>query len=138
MIVGAHSIIYSAKPKEDRAFLKNVLKLPHVDAGGDWLIFGLPPSEIAVHPSQSNAAHELYLMCKDVGEFVAAMQRLGVQCGAVQNLRWGLLTRVTLPGGGLLGVYEPRHPRPKAPALRKPRPTRRTSVKPTTRRRQTR
>jgi hypothetical protein len=138
MIVGGHSIIYSKKPKEDRAFLRDVLKLPYVDVGGEWLIFGLPPSEIAVHPSEKNDGHELYLMCDDVGEFVAAMERLGVPCAAVQTLRWGLQTKLTLPGGGVLGVYQPRHARPKAPTIRKPRPSRRASSKLTARRRTTR
>jgi hypothetical protein len=114
VIVGAHSIIYSASPDEDRAFLRDVLELPGVDVGGGWLIFGLPPAEVAVHPSDENNVHEFYLMCDDVEAFVAEMKRRGVACSPVQNPGWGLLTRVTLPGGGKLGVYQPRHPRPKA------------------------
>src|SRR5262252_6716754 len=118
MITGAHSIIYSTNSDADRAFLRDVLGLPSVDVGGGWLIFGLPPSEVAVHPSEGGAAHELYLMCDDVQAFVAEMARRGVACSSVQDLRWGLLTNVTLPGGGALGVYQPRRaPRPgrKAP-----------------------
>ena len=115
MIVGAHSLIYSTNPEADRAFLKDVLELPYVDVGGRWLIFGLPPSEVAVHPSENSVGHELYLMCRDVNEFVAAMKDHGLNCSAVQNQGWGLVTKVTLPGGGTLGVYEPRHTRPKQP-----------------------
>ena len=118
MIVGAHSIIYSKSPEADRAFLRDVLKLSHVDVGGGWLIFGLPPSEVAVHPSKKNDIHEFYLMCKDVGVFAAAMQKHGLDCSPVQNLGWGLLTKVTLPGGGVLGVYEPCHARPKPSSAR--------------------
>jgi hypothetical protein len=114
MIVGAHSIIYSVTPDADRAFLRDVLELPGVDVGGGWLIFGLPPAEVAVHPSDENDVHEFYLMCDDVEAFVAEMKRRGVACSSVQNPGWGLLTRVTLPGGGKLGVYQPRHARPKA------------------------
>jgi hypothetical protein len=117
MIVGAHALIYSRKPEADRAFLKDVLKLPHVDVGGGWLIFGLPPSEVAVHPGE-NDEHELYLMCDDVNGFVAAMEKHGLKCGAVQNQGWGLVTKVSLPGGGSLGVYQPRHARPKQPSGR--------------------
>ncbi len=113
MIVGAHSIIYSASPDADRAFLRDVLELPGVDVGGGWLIFGLPPAEVAVHPSDENDVHEFYLMCDDVEAFVAEMKSRGVACSPVQNPGWGLLTRVTLPGGGKLGVYQPRHARPK-------------------------
>jgi hypothetical protein len=126
MINGAHSIIYSRKPEADRAFLRDVLGLPHVDVGEGWLIFGLPPAELAVHPSERNDVHELYLMCDDVDELIAALARRNVACGPLRNMGWGLLTQVTLPGGGRLGVYQPRHARPKPPAgsgRRKP-PTR--------------
>jgi hypothetical protein len=114
MIIGAHSIIYSRDPEADRAFLRDVLEFPHVDVGDGWLIFGLPPGEVAVHPAERNNVHELYLMCRDVQRFVAAMMRRGATCGPVQDRGWGLLTEVTLPGGGRLGVYEPRHARPQA------------------------
>ena len=118
MITGAHSIIYSTNPEADRAFLRDVLALPHVDVGEGWLIFGLPPAEVAVHPSAENDAHELYLLCDDVEAFVTAMSARSVACGPVMNRGWGLLTEVTLPGGGKLGVYQPRHARP--PAAGKP------------------
>lgn len=113
MIIGGHSIIYSTSPEADRAFLRDIIKLTHVDVGGGWLIFGLPPAELAVHPSGENDVHEFYLMVDDVGAFVEDMKKRGIACGPVQNLGWGLLTQVTLPGGGKLGVYEPRHGRPK-------------------------
>src|SRR5258708_5590304 len=114
MITGAHSIIYSTNPDADRAFLREVIGLPHVDVGHGWLIFGLPPSEIAVHPTDKNATHELYFMCDDIEAFVSQMKAREVSCGPVMNQGWGLLTQVTLPGGGTLGVYQPRHARPKA------------------------
>jgi len=112
MITGAHTIVYSQKPEADRAFLRDVLKLTHVDVGGGWLIFGLPPAEVAVHPSGKNNVHELFLMCDDIEGFIARMKLHAVACSAVKNQGWGLLTQLTLPGGGTLGVYQPRHARP--------------------------
>jgi hypothetical protein len=111
MIIGAHSIVYSTDPDADRAFLREVLKFPHVDVGGGWLIFGLPPGELAVHPAESGG-HELYLMVDDVAAFVREMAARDIACAPVTDQRWGLLTEVALPSGGKLGVYEPRHPRP--------------------------
>ncbi len=119
MIVGAHSIIYSRKPELDRAFLRDIVGLPSVDVGDGWLIFGLPPAELAVHPSRSNNVHELYLMCEDIRAFVAATAERGVPCGPILSMAWGDLTQVTLPGGGTLGVYQPHHARPEAPRPRK-------------------
>jgi len=113
VITGAHTIIFSKDAGADRAFFRDVLKLTNVDAGDGWLIFGLPPSEVAVHPADENGAHELYLLCDDVEEFVAEMARQGVATGSVTDEGWGLLTRLTLPGGGALGVYQPRHARPQ-------------------------
>jgi hypothetical protein len=113
MISGAHAIVYSTKPDADRAFLRDVLKLTHVDVGGGWLIFGLPPSEVAVHPSEKNDLHELYLICDDVEAFAREMARHNVTCGPRQDQGWGILTQLTLPGGGKVGVYQPRHARPK-------------------------
>jgi catechol 2,3-dioxygenase-like lactoylglutathione lyase family enzyme len=115
MISGAHAILYSKDPEADRAFLRDVLALPHVDVGGGWLIFGLPPSEVAVHPSDDDDVHELYFLCDDVAAFVVAMTERGITCDPVHALDWGYLTNVRLPGGGKIGVYEPRHARP-APA----------------------
>lgn len=124
MIIGAHAIIYSTDPEADRAFFRDVLKLTNVDVGDGWLIFGLPPAELAVHPSKKNNVHELFLMCDDVEAFVAKMKRHEIACDPVQDQGYGLVTRVMLPGGGTLGVYQPRHARPrpmsgKAPARRK-------------------
>src|SRR5436189_3982973 len=113
MITGAHSIIYSKNPKADRAFLRDVLHLTNVDVGDGWLIFGLPPAEVAVHPSDKNDVHELYLMCDDVEAFVMNMQRQHIACDPVKDQAWGLLAQVRLPGGGKLGVYQPRHARPE-------------------------
>ncbi|HTD52731.1 MAG TPA: extradiol dioxygenase [Thermoanaerobaculia bacterium] len=114
MIIGAHSIIYSRRPEADRAFLLDVLCLPSVDVGGGWLIFGLPPAEVAVHPSDENDVHEFYLMCDDVEAFMDEMKAQQIECAPVQNLGWGMLTQLTLPGGGKLGVYQPRHARPQS------------------------
>jgi hypothetical protein len=113
MITGAHSIIYSTNPEADRAVLRDVFKLTHVDVGHGWLIFGLPPSEVAVHPSEKNDIHELYLMTDDVEQLVRALAEKGLTCSAVQNQGWGLLTQLMLPGGGKLGIYHPRHARPE-------------------------
>jgi hypothetical protein len=112
MITGAHSIIYSTNPEADRAFFRDLLKLPNVDVGDGWLIFGLPPAELALHPFDRNDVHEFYLICDDVVAFIAEMKQFEVYCSPVQDERWGLLTQVTLPGGGRLGVYEPKHARP--------------------------
>jgi len=119
VIVGAHSIIYSKDAEADRAFLRDVLKLTHVDVGEGWLIFGLPPSEVAVHPSRKNGAHELYLLTDDVRAFVARMRKHKIACSRVRDQGYGLFTTMTLPGGGHLDVYEPRHARPKAMRARK-------------------
>lgn len=113
MIHGAHAIIYSRKPDADRAFFRDVLGLPSVDVGDGWLIFGLPPAELAVHPSRKNDVHELYLMCDDVAELIAALRRRGIRCSPARDQGYGVFTRVTLPGGGKLGIYEPRHARPR-------------------------
>ena len=113
MIIGSHVLFYSTDADKDREFFRDVLEFPSVDAGHGWLIFGLPPAEIAVHPSDKNGSHELYFMCDDIEAFVAAMKARDVACGPVQNQGWGLLTQLTLPGGGMLGVYQPRHPRPE-------------------------
>src|ERR1700745_1687679 len=98
-ITGAHAIVHSVAPEPDRAFLRDVLKLPHVDVGGGWLIFGLPPAEVAVHPSEESQPHELYLMCDDIETFIAAMKRQRIACDEVQDQRWGRLTHIVLPGG---------------------------------------
>jgi hypothetical protein len=122
MIIGAHAIIHSRHPDADRAFLKDVLGLPHVDAGDGWLIFRLPPAEVAVHPSDENDLHELYLMTNDVAMLVASMKAHGIETTPISRQTWGLLTRATLPGGGTLGMYQPLHPSPEAHAASKRTP----------------
>jgi hypothetical protein len=112
MITGAHSIIYSADPDADRAFFRDVLQFPHVDTGDTWLIFALPSAELAVHPAGENNIHELYLMCDDIAVFRAQLSARKVACSKVDEFPWGLLMRITLPGGGSLGIYQPRHARP--------------------------
>jgi len=113
MITGAHILIHSTDPEKDRIFMRDVLKFTYVDAGEGWLIFGLPPAEVAIHPSEVNNRQEFYLMCDDIGEFIEQMKSLKVKCSKVQNQRWGLLTKLKLPGGGDLKVYQPLHARPK-------------------------
>jgi catechol 2,3-dioxygenase-like lactoylglutathione lyase family enzyme len=111
VITGSHVIVYSRDAEADRAFFRDVLKYPHVDAGGGWLIFKLPPAEVAVHPAEGQPSHELYLMCDDVSATVADLAAHGVACSEVTDQGWGLLTQLKLPGGGEVGLYEPRHPR---------------------------
>jgi len=112
MIHGAHVIIYSRDAEKDRAFFRDVLKYPFADAGHGWLIFALPPAEIAVHPSDENDVHEFYLMCDDVRALIAEMKTKSVECSDIQEERWGSITRITLPGGGKIGVYQPKHASP--------------------------
>ena len=115
MITGAHTIIYTTDPEADRAFFRDVLELPNVDAGGGWLIFGLPPAEVAFHPTEEAPRHAFFLLCDDVEKFAARMGTLDVACTAIVDEPWGRLVDITLPGGGLLGVYEARHERPPGP-----------------------
>jgi hypothetical protein len=110
MIFGAHVVIYSADAGADRAFFRDVLEYPSVDAGGDWLIFALPPAEVAVHPSDQVGGHELYLMCDDVGAEVQRLADQGVDCAEVEEAPWGSVAMIRLPGGGTIGLYQPRHP----------------------------
>jgi hypothetical protein len=113
VITGAHSIVYSTNPAADRVFFRDVLKLSHVDVGDGWLIFALPPAEVAFHPAERNDVHEFYLLCDDIARFETEMKDQGVETSPIQEEAWGRLTEVTLPGGGKLGVYEPSHPRPE-------------------------
>ena len=119
MITGGHMVIYSTDSDADRTFLRDVLKLTSVDVGGGWLIFGLPPAEVAVHPSDENDVHEFFLMCDDIQAFITEMKKHNIECDSVQDEGWGLLSRLTLPGGGKLGVYQPRHARPAAISLKR-------------------
>lgn len=112
MVDGAHVVIYSKNAEADREFLRDILGLSSVDAGHGWLIFALPPAEVAFHPGPENDRHEFYLMCSDIQAEISKLQSNGVACGPVVDQPWGSLTTITLPGGGSLGLYEPKHPRP--------------------------
>jgi len=112
MITGAHTVIYSRDPDADRAFFRDVLKLNHVDSGDGWLVFSVPAAELAVHPSDTNDVHEFYLICDHIQDFVAELKTKKVPCSPIQEERWGSLVKMTLPGGGRLGVYQPKHLRP--------------------------
>ena len=109
MIFGSHVILFSTDADADREFLSRVFGLDHVDAGGGWLIFALPPAELAVHPAETSS-HELYLMCDDLAAEIARLTELGVECAAVEEPRWGSVTTIRMPGGGDLGLYQPKHP----------------------------
>lgn len=111
VIIGSHVILYSADADADRAFLRDLLGLGHVDAGGGWLIVQLPPAEVAVHPAEASGAVELYLVCDDIEATVAELTARDVPViEPVTDQGWGLLTAIGLPGGGRVGLYEPRHP----------------------------
>jgi hypothetical protein len=110
MISGTHVIIYSKHAEADRAFFQKELGFASVDAGHGWLIFALPPAEAAFHPSEENNKHELYFMCPDLTAEMSALQQQGVTCSPVHEERWGSLTTITLPGGGTIGLYQPKHP----------------------------
>jgi catechol 2,3-dioxygenase-like lactoylglutathione lyase family enzyme len=113
MINGAHVVIYSKDAEADRTFMRDILKFSYVDAHDGWLIFKLPPSELAVHPSDENDMHELYLMTDDLDVAIRALQKAGAEFEAISQQSWGRSTRIKLPGGGTLGLYQPRHPRPR-------------------------
>jgi len=116
MITGVHAVLFTRDADALRAFLREVLELPSVDAGGGWPIFGLPPAELAAHPSEGSGATQLYLMCDDIDATLAQLAAKGVEpTGPVRDEGWGLVTALALPGGGELGLYEPRHPLPPRP-----------------------
>jgi catechol 2,3-dioxygenase-like lactoylglutathione lyase family enzyme len=110
MISGAHVILYSKNAEADRAFFRDVLGFKSVDAGHGWLIFALPPAEAAIHPSDAGSTHELYFMCDDLKAEMASLAKKGVECSKVEEARWGSITKMRLPGGGELGLYQPKHP----------------------------
>ncbi len=110
MIFGAHVIVYSKDADADRDFLRDVLEFKSVDAGHGWLIFALPPAEAAVHPAEENGRHELYFMCDDLKAEIEALKKKGVGCSEVKKERWGSITHIRLPGGGEIGLYQPKHP----------------------------
>src|SRR4051794_15967324 len=107
MINGAHVIIYSKNAEADKAFIRDVLKFSYVDAHQGWLIFKLPPAEVAIHPSDENDMHEFYLMTDDIDLEIRTLEKAGVHCEALAQQSWGRSTRIQLPGGGTLGLYQP-------------------------------
>jgi hypothetical protein len=113
MITGAHVMFFSKDAEADRAFLRDIFKLDHVDAGGGWLIFALPPTEAGVHPSDKNDLTEVYFMTDNLEAEMARLKEKGVACSAPSQQSWGVSTTVTLPSGAALGVYEPRHASPR-------------------------
>lgn len=112
MFSGGRTVIYSRNAEADRQFFSNVLRLRSVDAGGGWLIFSLPPSEIAFHPHDGSNAHEFYFMFDDIEAVRNELLSRGVQCSEPVDEGWGILASFTLPGGGSIGFYQPRHERP--------------------------
>jgi len=111
VITGVHAILYTRDPEGLRAFFRDVLDLPSVDAGGGWLIFGLPPAELGIHPDDGPTRSELYLLCDDIEATMAALRAKGVEfTREVSQERWGLVTALRLPDGGELPVYQPSHP----------------------------
>ena len=109
MIFGSHVVIYTRDAERDRAFFRDVLGLRSVDAGHGWLIFALPPGESAFHPSEGNGPHELYFMCDSLKAEMASLAKKGVECSRIQQARWGSIIKLRLPGGGEVGLYEPKH-----------------------------
>ncbi len=120
MITGAHFLLYSQDPEADRAFFRDVLGCDHVDAGDGWLIFALPPAEMAIHPGsgkfvQAHAEHALlgtvlYFMCDDLASTVDTLAAKNVACTPFSEAEWGIATTVLLPSGGRVGLYQPKHP----------------------------
>src|SRR5438093_7176718 len=110
MINGVHVLLHTTDAEKDRAFFRDVLGFPSVDAGEGWLIFAMPPGEMGVHPADGKEKHELYLMCDDVNKTVAELKAKGVALTRdIKDEGWGLVTGIILPSGGELGLYEPRH-----------------------------
>jgi catechol 2,3-dioxygenase-like lactoylglutathione lyase family enzyme len=110
MTIGCHTIIYSNDAEKDRAFFRDVLGMKSVDAGHGWLIFAMPPAELAFHPADGRPFHELYLMCDNITITIDELTSKGVACSEIHEERWGRLTHIALPGGAKLGLYEPKHP----------------------------
>ena len=110
MISGAHVIVYSKNVEADRAFFRDILKFKSVDAGHGWLIFALPLAEAAFHPSDENGPHELYFLYDSLKAEMASLAKKGVTCSEVEEARWGSITKIRLPGGGEVGLYQPKHP----------------------------
>jgi hypothetical protein len=116
MITGIHAIVYSPEAEKVRAFFAEVLDMPSVDAGAGWLIFALPPAELAVHPVEGESHHELYLMCDNIQATLAELAGKGVEVARdVSDQGWGLLAAIRLPDGSEFPIYQPRHPSPSRP-----------------------
>jgi catechol 2,3-dioxygenase-like lactoylglutathione lyase family enzyme len=115
MINGSHVVIHTKDPEADRSFFRDVLKFSSVDAGHGWLIFAMPPLEAAFHESENNDKHELYLMCDDIAATLKELESKKVKVSDVSEQRWGKVATFALPGGGRMGVYEPKHPSPLQP-----------------------
>ena len=116
MITGMHAIVFSSEADQVRAFFKDTLGLPSVNAGGGWLIFALPPAELAVHPADGETRHELYLMCDDIHATLADLRDKGIEVAQdVTDQGWGLLAAIRLPDGSQFPIYQPRHPSPLSP-----------------------
>ncbi|MFZ3211885.1 MAG: VOC family protein [Terriglobales bacterium] len=109
MLTSAHVVIYTKDAEADRAFFRDVLGFRSVDAGHGWLIFALPAAEAAFHPSEENNKHEMYFMCEDLGALMASLGKKGVRFGDIAEEQWGTRTRMLLPGGGEVGLYQPKH-----------------------------
>ena len=112
MINGTHVVIYTKDTEADRAFFRDVLKFPSVDAGHGWLIFAMPQLEVAFHDSEKNDQHELFLMCDNLDATLKELKSKKVKVSDISEQRWGKLARLTLPGGGKIGLYQPKHPSP--------------------------
>ena len=112
LVSGAHVMIFTRDEDADRAFLRDVLEIPCIDSGGGWLIFKLPPAELGVHGGEANDVHQLYFMCDDLDATMATLASSGAPCSEPLAASWGRATSVPLPGGGKIGLYEPRHARP--------------------------
>src|SRR6476646_268947 len=112
MINGLHALIHAPDADKVRAFFRDVLGFRSVDAGHGWLIFAMPPAELAVHPTEDGepARHELYLMCDDLNATMGKLKAKGVICGEVTQARWGSITKIDVPGAGKIGLYQPKHP----------------------------
>jgi predicted enzyme related to lactoylglutathione lyase len=110
VLTGVHIVVYSKDADVDRKFFKEILGFGSVDAGGGWLIFAMPAAEVAFHPHEENNKHEMYFTCDDIKAEVAALKKRGAQVGEISEERWGTLTTISLPGGGAIRLYQPKHP----------------------------
>lgn len=132
MITGIHAMFYTKRAEEMREFLREVLELPWVDAGGGWPIFAAPPTDLAVHETDENSGHELYLICDDIAKVTKKLAEHGIRSTPVADRGWGLATELQLPSGDVIGIYEPRHPRPHK-VRKKSRVKKKAHARPTTR-----